>query len=1473
MLDLVRQATQIDFSQYKEATLRRQVVRRQQALRLGSLHDYLTYLEHTPDEIALLQQSFLISVTTFFRDADVFDAFKVELGQLLASKPAGEALRLWVPGCATGEEVYSIAIVLAEWLANRRDERGIKIFATDIDQPAIDQARSGLYAQADLDGLEAPLLDRYFLHEAHGWRINPAIREMCVFSRHDLLRDPPFLRLDVVVCRNVLIYFQPQRQEDILYKFQYALNPGGLLVLGKSESVRDLRALFSPIDAKLRLYRRHHGTPLRPPMLATPTPIKATPTAHATPATPARQHDEVIQNVLLRAYAPPSILLNARHVPQHFHGGANRYLMLPDGSADFSITALCPPALRTEMSILLRRLQRGTDHSISGQVISTPVLNGAGDTLVPVRLHLRDLSGDGLDGSVLVSIEEQPVRTEPVPALIQQSAPEALAQEVARLHEELIGTREHLQAVIEAMDTANQELQSLNEEMQSAGEELQASNEELQTANEELQSTNEELTTINDELQNKTAQLSEAHDQLNNLQNSTQVSMVLVDRQLHITRFNALAARIFGLLPSDIGQGLLGVPCYLDLPELRQQISQTIASGRTLSLHVGRDATHYLMQITPYLTSQGDRPGAVLSFLDISELRRAERTAAEQEQRFRTIYNNAPTSIWQEDWRAVMADIEALRAEGVSDFERWFEQHPEFLDAALAKVQVLDVNPWTLAMFRAEQKTQLLGSLDNVFREAHTRTGLRTILLALANRQEQLVTEMQLNALDGQLLDILLSMSFPPPDSNSGIVLVNVIDVSSLKQTQRALSESESHFRQLSNSLPQLVWTCGTDGAWDYLSDSWVNYTGRPASQHLGAGWFEQVHPDDRAGVISRWNAAMARGEPSWMVLRLRRHDGIYRWFDTRAMPLKGGDGQIVKWFGSNTDITDQRAASELHARLATIVNSSQDAIIGEALDGLITNWNPGAEQLFGYSADEAIGQPSRMLSPPKQLADEAELLARVGQGESVAHFETVRLHKDGHPIDVSVALSPLRDAQGQMIGISKIARDISTAKRAEEEIRHLAYYDSLTRLPNRRLLLDRIRHAMAISERSLAYRALLFIDLDHFKLINDSLGHERGDQLLIETAQRLLACVRHGDTVARLGGDEFVLMLENLDINRSSAAVQVECIAHKIVEQLGRAYELGQDRRHCTPSIGISLFRGIEVSVDDLLKQTDLAMYQAKAAGRNGLRFFDAQMQASVDARSRVEAELRLALERMELLLHYQPQVNQAGGLIGAEALVRWQHPTRGLINPLEFIDVAESSGLIIELGDVVLDQACATLARWSADPTTQALNLSINLSARQFRMPDFVARIAAALDAHQAQPERLRLEITESLLLDDIKDTRHKMMALRQLGVGFALDDFGTGYSSLVYLRELPIDQIKIDRSFVHGMQSEANHHLITRAVIALGHSLGMSVIAEGVETERQWQTLLAQGCDEGQGFLFGAPVPLPALETLLQQGQRQR
>jgi diguanylate cyclase (GGDEF)-like protein/PAS domain S-box-containing protein len=564
----------------------------------------------------------------------------------------------------------------------------------------------------------------------------------------------------------------------------------------------------------------------------------------------------------------------------------------------------------------------------------------------------------------------------------------------------------------------------------------------------------------------------------------------------------------------------------------------------------------------------------------------------------------------------------------------------------------------------------------------------------------------------------------------------------------------------------------------------------------------------------------------------------------------------------------NERIESEAHLR--AIIEAEPECIKIVDAQGSLLQMNPaGLAMIEADSMAQVAGQPVIELLAPEYRDAFQKLHQQVIAGESL-HLEFEILGLKGGRRWLETHAVPMQD-RGQTVHLA-VTRDITERKQAEvaqrvaaEAFDTLAFFDPLTHLPNRRLLMDRLEQALTASTRHARKAALMFVDLDNFKTLNDTLGHSQGDVLLEQVAQRLKTCIREGDTVAHLGSDEFVVMLEDLSEHEHDAADQAECVGDKILTVFHEDFMLPNGAYHCTASIGVTLFGGgHQEGTQEPLKRAELAMFQVKASGHNALRFFDARIQAEVSARASLEADLREAVHKQQFLLNYQPQVVGDGRITGVEALVRWQHPQRGLVPPSEFITLAESNDLILPIGQWVLDTACAQLVAWSIQPDLAHLTMSVNVSARQFKQADFVKCVLATLKRSGANPKRLKLELTESMLLDDVESITTKMGELKAHGVGFSLDDFGTGYSSLTYLKRLPLNQLKIDQSFVKNIVTDPNDAAIARMVVVLAESMGLSVIAEGVELQAQADLLAHLGCHAYQGYLFSRPLPIKAFEA---------
>jgi diguanylate cyclase (GGDEF)-like protein/PAS domain S-box-containing protein len=562
--------------------------------------------------------------------------------------------------------------------------------------------------------------------------------------------------------------------------------------------------------------------------------------------------------------------------------------------------------------------------------------------------------------------------------------------------------------------------------------------------------------------------------------------------------------------------------------------------------------------------------------------------------------------------------------------------------------------------------------------------------------------------------------------------------------------------------------------------------------------------------------------------------------------------------------------------RIAATVFESQEGMLVTDIDGMIVQVNQAYTRITGYRPEEVIGKNPSILSSGRQ---DEQFYVEMWDALKKNHYwqgELWNRRKGGETYPVWLTISAVIDAKEQVTNYVGAFSDITVHKRDEEKIHNLAFYDPLTGLPNRRLLLERAKHELASSKRKGNYGALMFLDMDNFKMLNDTKGHDFGDDLLVDVAHRLSEGVRQEDTVSRLGGDEFVVILGDLDVDESKAVTQAQALANKLLISLAEPYRLSVSKMNgteeieyrCSSSIGITMFNIQDDSVEDMLKRADVAMYQAKSSGRNAVRFFDPVMQQMIKNRAELNDMMYKSIVNNELELYYQLQVDADETPAGVEVLLRWNHPERGLISPAEFIPLAEENGYIVQIGLWVLEMACLQLKQWENTPVFERIKLSVNVSAKQFKQSDFVDRVASVLNLAEIHPSRLVLELTESVVLDDVKEAIFKMRALKELGVGLSMDDFGTGYSSLSYLQRLPVDELKIDQSFVRDLIGNADNESIVKTIIVLAQQLGMSIVAEGVETREQFNLLKSRGCCFFQGYLFSKPVPIEQFEDLLKQ-----
>jgi diguanylate cyclase (GGDEF)-like protein/PAS domain S-box-containing protein len=680
------------------------------------------------------------------------------------------------------------------------------------------------------------------------------------------------------------------------------------------------------------------------------------------------------------------------------------------------------------------------------------------------------------------------------------------------------------------------------------------------------------------------------------------------------------------------------------------------------------------------------------------------------------------------------------------------------------------------------------------------------------------------------------------------------------------LSAQESQLRALFQAIPDILWVKDVKGRFLRCNSAFERAVGRSEAEVIGKTDFD-FNPIEFAEIFAASDRlTIETGDIVSEEYKQTSREGALVQFEVKKAPLRDQSGAIIGTAGIARDIT-QRCKHEQDLHIAAAAFDAQEGIVILDADLRVLKVNRAFLEMTQRTEDELIGRtPSEIVD---NLTTRATILniGKTVQREGLWRGEMpLERRRTGGAFPTWTTVAAVRSKGGETTHFVAMTTDITERKEAEQEIVRLAYYDRLTGLANRRLLRDRLHHAVASSGRNDRCGAVLFIDLDDFKLLNETSGHAIGDQVLTEVGKRLVDCLGDAGGVARIGGDEFVALIEDLSEDPGEAATVAKQVGEEIAAALNVPYQLKGGPRQFSASIGVAMFKGDGQDGEEVMKQADIAVNEAKASGRNALRFFDPEMQAALAARANAESALRAAIVDRRFVLYFQPQVNSEGVCIGAEGLARWLDPLRGVIPPGEFIPLAEKTGLILPIGRWALETACERLRLWASEPRMRDLHLSVNVSARQFSQPDFVDQVAQTLIAAGAPADRLVIELTESVVVDDVGGVIDKMKALKALGVRFALDDFGTGYSSLAYLARLPLDQIKIDRSFVTNLPANANDAAVAQTIITLADSLRLGVVAEGVETGAQRAFLEQHGCNLFQGYLFAKPMPIEAFEASL-------
>lgn len=1283
LLVSLRDRLQFDFSGYKVGTLMRRIRRRQFATGGEDLAAYLRWVERHPEELELLARDILISVTAFFRDREAFTALRRVVGDIVARKAPGGEIRVWVAGCATGEEAYSVAMLFADALGDKLLQYRVQIFATDVDDEALNVARRGVYPAASMSEVGPEQLDRYFKQIGNTYEAGKVLRDMIVFARHNLVSDPPFMRLDLVSCRNVLIYFDAPLQSKVLKIFHFGLAAESYLFLGRSESIAQAEQFFSTLDRRERLFRKQ-GDSVPLVTASSSLPVSSL-------RTPAQRRDrrlEMLLSGLVSHFKLTVAVCDREGNVLHTAGEVEKHMVFPVGASRLTLGDVVVPELRGEILTLLRRCQtqnatqKGRRRRLGREylrIIVEPVSDGSGDLLL------------------VIFAPEQAKEV-----LVEEVLPTSTQQ----LEDELLTTREHLQALVEEMATANEEMQALNEESQAANEELQATNEELEAANEEMQATNEELVSLNEELNVKTIELSRLTEDYAHLYDALEYPVLVFDRGMQLARFNAPAARRFDLRSTALRQHLSRLRLPETLAEMEIWLGRALAHGDREQVMVQIDQRDLRVQISPGLGKTGSISSLVVSFIDVTDIVR----------------------------------------------------------------------------------------------------------------------------------------------------------------TQEALSQSEERLNALMENTTVIFAMRDVSGNYIYANKRFVEFFGFEGREVLGNNDFSLF---EHAFAVSLWDGTVSS---------LRNRQAItaeYQVIDARGLrylrvvhqTLCDPSGNPVALILEAEDVSATKFAEEQLRITARVFDQAGEAIVVTDAEGVIQTTNKAFVAITGYSTEESVGkQVGRLLKSGRHSKDFYVAMWGSLRDKGFWQGEIWNRRKNGEVFPEWLTINRVDGSDGRIEHFVSVFSDISDIKNAQRKAEYLAAHDVLTGLPNRTLFQDRLRHGLAQARRKKERLALMFIDLDNFKDINDTLGHDFGDDLLRQAANRLQQVMRDVDTVARLGGDEFTAILSECDAEAAGR------ISRRIVDELAASFDIQGRQLFVSASVGVAFFPEDGQDSNALVKAADTAMYRAKELGRNRVEFFVPDLHVRLLKRATMESAMRAALDMGRLRLVYQPKFGLQPGqpLVGAEALLRWRDPELGDVSPAEFIPVCEACGLIKDVTRAVQKMLLAQLSTW-LQLGLRVPPLAFNCSPRNMRETDMADALVAALQESAVPANLVQVEITEGALLENSEVVIGNLNRLHENGVGISVDDFGTGYSSLIYLKRLPLAELKVDKSFVDGLGSDSDDEAIAWAVLSLAKALGLRAVAEGVETERQLQWLAQHGCEVVQGYHLSRPLEAVDFEDLLVRVER--
>ena len=1302
---LLHKAKQVDFSVYKKATIGRRIERRMVALKVTTLNEYVKLITTKPQEVELLYKDILIGVTSFFRDQAAYESLENNLDSYLDNVSDAKELRVWMPGSSTGEEAYSVAIILNELLDQRQQSLDLRIFATDIDEDALRIARKGVYSQASMTAVSESYIKDYFSIVNNEFEVKKSLRQNIVFSFHNILSDPPFKDLDLIVCRNLLIYFNLDAQKWVMPAFHYALKNNGLLFLGMSENATNFEQFFAPVDKANKIFKsvaspkkNYAAITVRPPKY-----IKAEPKSPNTEEG-SRPLQEIIITEATKLLMPNMIVTNEQ-LDVIYKKGDLDFISLPEGYVSYNLYKIVDSRLAMDLRKLFSGVQKGLTIATSNY-IPLPQKNG-----VPrfIKVHLVPVM-NGRNQTFIFYFQSISGKDFP---FMNQTEGDQLPSSSQELEFELQRTKEHMQTLVEELETSNEELQSTNEELQSANEELQATNEEMETSNEELQSTNEELQTAYAELK------AMYHE------NST------------IKENYGVLNRRYESMLENINDGIV----------------ITNMDGIILKTNT-----------------------AIQNYSRLS-----------REQLLTKYWINLFPSQEQIDF---------------SNRDKELAENGKF-------------GPYTL--------------------ELESQDGINTIL---------------------EVEDYLSR-----DDLGNSQIWSFASDISKETYARNELLLSQQKYKTTFNNANIGIAHVGLDGKWISINKSILKMLGYSEQELMKLTFQDITYPDDLQNDLEHFQALLDGKSDSYKIeKRYYKKNRELFWAMLSVAIIRDQDGPLY-FISVIEDINTQKHAFLENLQAKTVFNVTHESIVITDRETCIIDVNPAFENITGYSLADIKGKKLEILRSDLHSDEFYNDMVRAYKQSGFWSGEVIHRAKNGEAFPVYLNISAVRDDDNNIIQYVVVLTDISLIKQSQDKIQYLANHDALTGLPNRTLFSDRIDHALQEARRSKKHIAIFFIDLDRFKIINDGLGHDVGDAVLIEVAKRFSTILRSEDTVARVGGDEFIAIAQDLE-----SALSASKIAANLLESIREEIIIEKHKIKIGASIGISIYPNDGVSGDELVRKADIAMYDAKNNGRNAYRYISQELSSDAFEKATMEGSIRDALNGDEFEVYYQPIIDvDTMAISHLEALIRWNHPKLGLVMPNKFIPLAEESDLITEITKYVTFNVMKTISELSKSIDYDC-KIAINFSLKDLQSDELFFIFKKYLQQFNIKGSSITLEITERKVILSNEQNQKHLERYKKLDVSFSMDDFGTGYSNLGYLINKPFDKLKIDRTFIAKIGEVSTSEEVVKATISIAKALGLKTVAEGVETKEQLEFVIANGCDLVQGFYLQIPQPILKLADQL-------